>query len=132
MEKRGTIEERGPGRYRVQVLLGREAGKPRWARRSVRGTRKDAERSLRKLLVEIDEGQEDYAPGTFGALAEQWYEAFGTLKANPGWYRARLDEDLLPSLGSSQLRRITPAELDRFYGQRTSVNHPLCWSTSAK
>ncbi len=65
---RGSIQQRGPQSWRVNAFVGRDAaGAKRYIGRTVRGTRRDAERELSRLLVEVDEGRHaPAAPVTFG------------------------------------------------------------------
>ncbi len=55
---RGHIEPRGKSSWRVKGLVGRgAAGVRRYVQRTVRGTRREAERGLAPLVVEVDEGR---------------------------------------------------------------------------
>jgi hypothetical protein len=56
MRPRGTIKSRSPGSYRIRYSLGRDpvSGKRRFASTTIRGTRKDAERELIRLLRMVD------------------------------------------------------------------------------
>src|SRR5687767_2775728 len=71
---RGLIQKRGTESWRVRAYLGPDAdGTKRYASRTVRGTRRDAEQVLSRLLVEIDEGRHAAAaPMTFGELLDRW------------------------------------------------------------
>jgi integrase len=55
----GHIRERSPGSYELRYTLGTDAasGKRKTATATVRGTRKDAERELRRLLSAVDSGE---------------------------------------------------------------------------
>src|SRR5262245_22433713 len=56
--RRGNIQVRSPGSYRLRYSLGRDPiGKRRIATTTVRGTRKDAERELTRLLRTADAGE---------------------------------------------------------------------------
>ena len=72
----GHIQPRGPDSWRLHVFAGRdpETGKQRFVYRTVHGTKRDAERELRKLAVEVDEGKHSFARASFGDLCERWYE----------------------------------------------------------
>ena len=52
MRRRGHIHQRSPGSFRLRYTLGKDpvTGKRRTATATVRGTRKDAERELTRLL----------------------------------------------------------------------------------
>jgi integrase len=115
---RGSVQERGDGKWRLFVHVGYgPGGKRQVVTRTIQGSRKEAERALRKLLVELDEGRLVLAKGTFGELAERWYKA-----AEPGWSLANaqltrriLDGHVLPLLGEIPLAKLRPADIDAFY-----------------
>jgi len=56
---RGHIQQRSEGSFRLRYTLGRDpvTGKRRIATTTVRGTRKDAERELTRLLRTADTGE---------------------------------------------------------------------------
>ena len=52
---RGTIQQRGRS-WRVRAYVGRDGtGTKRYVPRTLHGTRRDAEKELSRLLVEVDE-----------------------------------------------------------------------------
>ncbi len=55
---RGHVEHRGGDAWRVRVSLGRDpsASRYRSASRTVRGTKRDAQRAVAQLVVEVDHG----------------------------------------------------------------------------
>ena len=59
MRRTGHIRERSPGSLEVRYSLGTDpaTGKRRMATATVRGTRKDAEKELRRLLRAVDLGE---------------------------------------------------------------------------
>ncbi|QYG95227.1 hypothetical protein HC251_24210 [Iamia sp. SCSIO 61187] len=73
---RGHLQHRGGDAWRIKVYLGRSAdGRKRYLERTVRGTRRDAERGMARLAVEVDEGRHaGAAPMTFGELLDRWLE----------------------------------------------------------
>lgn len=73
---RGHLQHRGGDAWRIKVYLGRSAdGRKRYLERTVRGTRRDAERAMAHLVVEVDEGRHAAsAPMTFGELLDRWVE----------------------------------------------------------
>jgi ATP/maltotriose-dependent transcriptional regulator MalT len=55
---RGHIQQRGKASWRLKVFVGRDAsGVRRYRQRTVRGTRREAERELARVVVEVDEGR---------------------------------------------------------------------------
>ena len=71
---RGLIQKRGSESWRIRAYVGRDAnGTKRYVSKTVHGTRKDAERDLSRLLVEVDEGRHAAAaPMTVGGLLDRW------------------------------------------------------------
>jgi hypothetical protein len=54
---RGVVEPRGDNKWRVRVFAGREGGKVRWVSRTVKGTKRQAQVALAKLVTEVEAGQ---------------------------------------------------------------------------
>ena len=55
---RGHLQQRGDDAWRLKVYVGRSAdGKRRYLERTVHGNRREAERELALLVVEVDEGR---------------------------------------------------------------------------
>lgn len=59
MRRTGHIRERSPGSFELRYFLGFEpgTGKRKYATTTVRGSRKDAEKELRRLLRALDTGE---------------------------------------------------------------------------
>src|SRR5215831_15849505 len=75
MRRRGTIKSRSSGSYRIRYSLGRDpgSGKRRFGTATVRGTRKDAERELTRLLRTTDTGEHvDPSRMNLRAWLETW------------------------------------------------------------
>lgn len=97
------------------------AGGGRYVSRTVRGSRREAERALARLVVEVDEGRTVATRGrTVATLANRWYEARA-----PSWSpkvtadtRRWLDRTFLPELGSMPLGRVRTEHIDKFYADR--------------
>jgi integrase len=73
---RGHLQHRGGTTWRVKVYLGRSAdGRKRYLERTVHGSRREAEREMFRLVVEVDEGRHAVAaPLTVDALIDRWLE----------------------------------------------------------
>lgn len=116
---RGHIQQRGPRSWRIKAYLGRDAeGRKRYLQRTIAGTRRDAERELARLLVEVDEGRHAAAaPLTFGELLDRWLEVKRlavepTTMSSYEWVAARY---LRPALGERKVAALRPIELDSLY-----------------
>jgi hypothetical protein len=73
---RGHLQHRGGDAWRIKVYLGRSAdGRKRHLERTVSGSRRDAERKLSRLVVEVDAGRHAAAASmTCGELLDRWLE----------------------------------------------------------
>lgn len=116
---RGHLQQRGRDSWRLKVFVGRSSdGKRRYVERTVRGSRRDAERALARLVVEADEGRyAAAAPMTFGELLDRWL-AIKKLAVEPTtlssyeWVARRY---LRPALADRKLASLRPIELDGLY-----------------
>ena len=82
---RGHLQQRSRDTWRLKVYVGRSAdGRKRYVERTVRGSRREAERELARLVVEVDEGRHvAAAPMTVGELVDRWLEIkASTVEAN--------------------------------------------------
>src|SRR5215468_761507 len=78
MRRSGHIRERRPGSFELRYSLGADAatGKRRTATATVHGTRKDAEKELRRLLRSIDTNEHvDPTRMTVEQWLSQWLAA---------------------------------------------------------
>jgi hypothetical protein len=76
-DMRGHIRKSGKQSWLVQIHLGydEDTGKRHYHNKTVRGTKKDAEKYLSTKLRELDTGTfVDPAPVTVGAYLDQWLE----------------------------------------------------------
>ena len=71
---RGHPQSRGGDAWRLKVYVGRSADdRRRYVERTIRGTRREADRALARLVVEVDEGRHAAAASmTFGELLDRW------------------------------------------------------------
>ncbi len=117
---RGTIKSRSSGSYRIRYSLGRDpvSGKRRFATATVRGTRKEAERELVRLLRTVDTGEHvDPSRMTVGDWLELWTQ---TTKAEVSpksheRYAEIVRCYLKPALGMIGLQRLTPSDIQKAY-----------------
>jgi integrase len=104
----------------VRVSLGRdpETGKYRTLAREVHGGRRDAEKAAARLLTEIADGHAVAARGSVADLLKRWLEhqeSRGLAPRTLHGYR-KFSKRISADLGRIQLRKLTAADLDRFYG----------------
>jgi integrase len=117
---RGNIEQRSPGSYRLRYSLERDSvtGKRRVATTTVRGSRKDAERELTRLLRTTDTGEHiDPSRMTVRRWLETWLDAVRS-EISPKAYE-RYSEIvrcyLVPALGQFPLTKLAPIQIQNAY-----------------
>jgi integrase len=121
---RGTIERRGTAwRIRIDVGVDPDTGQRKQVRRTIHGTRRDAETALIKLQAEALTGQLVVSRTAFRGVAETWHRMGVARRWEPATairYRVDLDQYLLPRLGDVDVAKITAADLDELYADLTS------------
>jgi len=96
-------------------------------------TRRECEEKIRALLDQVDDGEAvGHEKLTLAEFAAQWLEAVEP-SLRPATFRRYADMlrvHILPQLGTRQLAKLTPADLQRFYANRlasglssTTVHH---------
>ena len=118
----GTIVERSLGVWQVQVSLGNVAGERRRLSRTVRGTKKDAQR----VLAELTLAPPTSAGGrTVADLLDAWLPvARSRIQAATAWRYGDVAERLIrPQLGGTLLDRLSVMQLDAFYA-RVAASSP--------
>lgn len=114
----GSMRLRGDS-WELKVYLGRDAlsGRKRWAYRTFRGGKREAQRALAAMVAEADRGGLARTTATVGALLEEWFAhaAPSFSPKNVVETRGVLDRNLLPFLGTVPLSKLGSADLDRFY-----------------
>ena len=116
----GHLRQRG-GSWELVAYAGRDplTGKRKYVSRSFRGSKREAQAALDRLVVEVSDGVEGGSVGTVGELLDRYVEVFG-----PGWSPSTLrqavsviERHLRPRWGEVPLRRVTPVDIDRFYAE---------------
>ena len=124
---RGHLQHRGGDAWRIKVYLGRSAdGRKRYQERTVRGSRRDAERDLARLVVEVDEGRHAAAaPMTFGELLDRWLEVKRASVAprTVESYEWIAPKYLRPRLGDRKLAALRTMDLDALYAEFRDPNY---------
>jgi integrase len=118
---RGHLQQRSRDTWRLKVYVGRSAdGKRRYLERTVHGSRKEAERELARLVVEVDEGRHvASAPMTMGELLDRWLALKSmTVEANTAnGYRWIVEHYVRPAFSDRKVASIRTLELDHWYQQ---------------
>ena len=122
MRPRGTIKSRSSGSYRIRYSLGRDpvSGKRRFATATVRGTRKEAERELVKLLRTVDKGEHvDPTRVTVGDWLTLWVNTTRA-EVSPKTHERYAEIVrcyLVPYLGVIRLQRLRTTDIQKAYNQ---------------
>ena len=120
----GHITKRSPGSWTVVLDLGADQnGKRRQLWRACRGTKKDAQRLLTRLLHQRDNGIE-VPPGRLatGDYLELWLRDYAKPSVAPKTYRGYADivrRHLAPALGAVPLSRLRPQHIQAYFGKAT-------------
>ena len=115
---RGFMRQRGDA-SELRVYLGTDpvTGKQRYASRTTRGGKRDAQRALNEMVTEAERGLSVRTNATAGELIEAWFEhAAGdfspkTVKETRGF----IDRNLLPTIGGVPLSKLKASDLDHLY-----------------
>ena len=113
---KGQIEKRGDGIYRLRWYRGRVDGRRIYGSETVRGTKRQAEEQLRKVLARQDDGHA--VPSRVPTLAEfleTWKlgEAAAALRPRTlRGYLEKLEKHIIPKLGGASLRAIHTARIE--------------------
>jgi integrase len=113
---KGQIEKRGDGVYRIRWYIGRVDGKRKYGSKTVRGTKRQAQQSLRAILERLDRGlaMPSRVP-TLAEFVETWKEGEAAARLRPRTLRQYgevLSRHVLPALGSTQLRALHTAGIE--------------------
>ncbi len=120
---RGHIKKRG-GKWTIIVYLGRDSqsGKKRYQWKSIKGTKKQAEKELATLLTKLEDGS--YVKPTkitLGEFLDQWLRDYASTNVRPRTvedYTSKIRRHLIPCLGRIPLTDLKPAHLQSFYRDR--------------
>ena len=114
---RGSIVQRGEGRWLVRVFRGIDpgTGKRQYHNETVRGTKSDAKRALTKVLGQSDNNTLPKASReTVSEYLDRWLSTMVAHNVRPHClsdYRFLADHYIKPYLGAIQLRRLTVGEI---------------------
>ncbi len=116
----GSIEKRGKNSYRLTVAEGFDLnGKPVIHRKTVHGTKKDAEVELAKFVTEVQNGLVvDGKSLRFSEFIEIWKRDYGSKELAPTTYKRycrMLETRILPYFGHFYINKIRPTDIMKFY-----------------
>ena len=114
---RGSIRRRGKSSFEIRIELERINGKRRSRSVYVRGTYKDAQRELTKLLTAADAGTlPEPSQDTVAAYLRNWLDS--TLGLSPKTlerYRELAVRQIIPHVGEIRLQKLTPERLEQWH-----------------
>lgn len=125
MASSGWVEERGKGKWRLNVNCGtKEDGSRKVIRETVKAKNRDAAlKQLGLLIQRIEKGEYiEKSKQTFKAFIEQWLKSYGEKNLAPKTvyrYKQLLDSRIIPALGHLKIDQIKPVHLIEFYGNLT-------------
>ncbi len=116
----GSIEKRGKNSYRLTFSEGFDLnGNPMIHRKTVHGTKKDAEVELAKFVTEVQNGLVvDGKSLRFSEFTEIWKRDYGSKELAPTTYKRycrMLETRLLPYFGHFYINKIRPTDIMKFY-----------------
>jgi integrase len=117
---RGNIRQRAKGTWTIQVYLGEDSvtGKKRYLSRTVKGTKKEAELALAKLVQAAESGLDfDATRLTLEAFADRWLSNVQPrVRAKTHHRYAELFRiHIVPIIGKVRLDKLQPLHLERVY-----------------
>jgi integrase len=115
----GQLIDRGAKVWLVRVFAGRKGGKRKYVSRTVRGTKREAQAVLTKMLRDRDQGAlTTPTRTTFAEYVAEWKESSlrGRVSARTfRGYTYSLDRYVLPVLGDKRLTAIEPWDIQKLY-----------------
>src|SRR5215469_11577168 len=107
----GHITRRGAHSWRIKFKAGRNAAGERITRYvTVRGTKRDAQRELIRLLAEVENGTVvDPSKVTVAEYLREWLDSTSDLSPKTlERYRELSERQIIPHLGATPLQKLRP------------------------
>ena len=118
---RGSLNEwggPGSGKWKLRVYTGRDdRGQGTYLSCNFKGTRRQAESALGKLVADVERKQATNHAGSVRDLFARWLADIGPARS-PGTmreHRRSIERNILPSIGAVRLDRLTARHLDDLY-----------------
>lgn len=116
----GSIEKRGKNSYRLTVSEGFDlSGRPMIHRKTIHGTKKEAEVELAKFVTEVQNCLViDGKSLKFFEFVELWKRDYGSKELAPTTYKRycrMLETRILPYFGHFYINKIRPTDIMKFY-----------------
>ena len=116
----GSIRKRGQKSWELSIDLGRDPNGKRLRKFvSVKGTKAEAQKKLRELLIALDKGMNiDSSNATVGECLELWLEDYvrpSTAPSTSDGYQIIVRRHLIPALGNVPMAKLRPDHLNSYY-----------------
>ena len=116
----GSIEKRGKNSYRLTVSEGFDLnGRPMIHRKTIHGTKKEAEVELAKFVTEVQNGLVIEGKSLkFAEFVDVWKRDYGSKELAPTTYKRycrMLETRILPYFGHFYINKIRPTDIMKFY-----------------
>lgn len=115
MRGKGNITARGKSSWRIKFDIGRDpvTGKRRYRLETFRGSKQDAQRELRRLLVEHDRGTlVDHSTLTVAEYFRHWMGNDHSLSPKTlERYCQLVEQQIIPHLGNTLLQKLKPSQV---------------------
>ncbi len=126
---RGHIRPQGKNSWQITVDLGvGPDGKRRRHFETVRGGKRDGQRRLNELLVNLEKGI-TARPGrvTVAEYLRQWLRGYVASNCSPrtlDGYTSIVERHLIPHLGNTQLKALVPEAIQEYYSKASERLSP--------
>ena len=123
---KGHIRQRSKGSWTIVIDVGRDpqTGKRCQKWHTVKGTKRDADRTLREMLMALEKGMYvEPTRLTLGEWLRQWldtYVAIHTTLRTQESHQSVVHRHLIPALGQKLLTQLTPQHLQAYYARALS------------
>ena len=116
----GNIRQRTPGSWTIQWYLGiGPNGRKRYESKTVRGTKKEAQTELRRVVHEVEHGTYvESGKITVGDFLRHWLKDYAsTAVAGTSYerYEGIVEQHLIPAFGHIPLHRLQPIQVQEYY-----------------
>src|SRR5262245_24004205 len=115
---RGNITRRGKQSWRLKFDIGCDpaTGQRQTRLVTVRGTRRDAERELARLLSTVHEGTfVEPSKLTVADYLRQWLDGLDVAGSTGERYRVLAEQQVIPHLGAVPLQKLRPAQVQAWH-----------------
>ena len=119
---KGSIKQRSPGSWQIRVFLGRDPhGKIIRRNETVRGKKADAERRLREILTDLDQG---IAPPQQRYKLSEWLDLWmqdviipNRRQKTADRYQSAISKHIVPYLGDVEIAKLAPRQIQSLESQ---------------